>query len=104
VQVSVRVRNTGGRDGDEVVQLYVEKPGDKAAPVLAGFTRIHLASGESQLVTFDLDARRLSRVDERGVRKVGPGRYVVHLGGGQPGHATTVKAGLTVTGEEVLPR
>ena len=104
VRVSVRVRNTGGRDGDEVVQLYVEKPGDKAAPVLAGFTRIHLASGESQLVTFDLDARRLSRVDERGVRKVGPGRYVVHLGGGQPGHATTVKVGLSVTGEDVLPR
>ncbi|MET3663907.1 glycoside hydrolase family 3 C-terminal domain-containing protein [Caulobacter sp. 1776] len=103
-QVSVRVRNAGDRDGDEVVQLYVEKPGDTAAPVLAGFKRIHLASGESQVVTFDLDARRLSRVDEGGVRKVVPGRYVVHLGGGQPGHATTVKAELSMTGEEVLPR
>ena len=103
-QVSVRVRNTGGRDGDEVVQLYVEKPGDKAAPVLAGFKRIHLVSGESQLVTFDLDARRLSQVDERGARKVVPGRYVFHLGGGQPAHAATVKVSLSVSGEDLLPR
>lgn len=104
VQVSVRVRNTGGRDGDEVVQLYVEKPGEQGAPALAGFTRIHLAAGESRMVTFDLDARRLSLVDERGVRKVAPGRYVIHIGGGQPGHAATAKAELSVSGEEVLPR
>ncbi|USQ98034.1 glycoside hydrolase family 3 protein [Caulobacter sp. RL271] len=103
VQVSVRVANTGGRDGDEVVQLYVEKPGDKAAPTLAGFTRIHLTAGESRLVTFDLDARRLSQVDDHGVRKVVPGSYTVHLGGGQPGHAKTVKLGLSVTGEDILP-
>jgi beta-glucosidase len=103
-QVSVRVRNTGGRDGDEVVQLYLKKPGDTAAPVLAGFKRIRLAAGQEQLVTFDLDARRLSQVDERGVRKVVPGRYEVNLGGGQPGHATTVKADLSVVGENILPR
>jgi beta-glucosidase len=102
--VSVRVRNVGGRDGDEVVQLYVEKPGDTAVPVLAGFTRVHLAAGESKLVTLDLDARRLSQVDELGVRKVVPGRYSIHLGGGQPGHSATVKIGLSITGQSVLPR
>jgi len=104
VRVSVRVRNTGARDGDEVVQLYVQKPGEQGAPALAGFTRVHLAAGESQLVTFDLDSRRLSLVDEQGARKVVPGRYVAHLGGGQPGHAATVKVDLSISGEDVLPR
>ena len=104
VRVSVRVRNTGARDGDEVVQLYVQKPGEQGAPALAGFTRVHLAAGESQLVTFDLDPRRLSLVDEQGARKVVPGRYVAHLGGGQPGHAATVKVDLSISGEDVLPR
>jgi len=103
-QVSVQVRNTGGRDGDEVVQLYVEKPGDKGAPVLAGFKRIRLAAGQSQRVTLDLDERRLSQVDEQGARKIVPGRYVLHLGGGQPGHADTVKVDLEIKGEDVLAR
>jgi len=103
-RVSVRVRNAGGREGDEVVQLYVEKPGDKAAPTLAGFQRIHLAPGEDKVVTFELDARRLSQVDASGARKVGVGRYRLHLGGGQPGHAETVKTEVAVLGETVLPR
>jgi beta-glucosidase len=38
------------------------------------------------------------QVDAAGTRKVMPGAYTVYLGGGQPGHAQTVKAALTVTG------
>ncbi|MFS2026900.1 glycoside hydrolase family 3 C-terminal domain-containing protein [Massilia sp. CT11-137] len=98
VNVDVEVANTGKRDGDEVVQLYVAKPGDAANPTLAGFRRIHLKAGERQRVSLALDARALSQVDAAGARKVVPGAYTVYLGGGQPGHAQTVKAALTVTG------
>jgi beta-glucosidase len=98
VDVGVEVANTGKRDGDEVVQLYLAKPGDAANPTLAGFRRVHLKAGERMRVTLALDARALSQVDAAGARKVVPGRYTVYLGGGQPGHAQTVKTALTVTG------
>ena len=103
VKASVTVRNTGARDSDEVVELYVAKPGDSAHPVLAGFSRIHLKAGASQKVGFDLDARRLSQVDAAGKRHVEPGRYVLSLGGGQPAYAQTATATLTVTGRASVP-
>jgi beta-glucosidase len=104
IKATVKVSNTGKRDSDEVVQLYVKKPNDAASHTLAGFTRVHLKAGETRTVTLDLDARALSQVDDKGVRKVVPGAYAVHLGGGQPGHAKTVSAQLSVTGEQVLPK
>jgi hypothetical protein len=57
IVVRVRVRNSGRRAGDEVVQLYL---GDEAAsftrPVqaLRGFHRIALAPGEAHTVSFTL--------------------------------------------------
>jgi beta-glucosidase len=106
--ITVQVSNTGKRDGDEVVQLYVAKPGmdDKRAnPALAAFTRIHLKAGEKRLVNLAVDARALSQVDAQGVRKLVPGEYTLYLGGGQPGHATTASAKLTLTGAlETLPK
>jgi beta-glucosidase len=108
VTVTTTVRNSGARDGDEVVQLYVTKPAVKGAPnarhVLAGFERIHLKAGESRQVTMTLDARALSAVDGKGVRKVRPGAYTVHVGGGQPGHTATVKATLKVSGTASVPK
>lgn len=57
VAISLEVENTGSRDGEEVVQLYVR---DVAASVtrpvrqLAGFVRLPLARGERRVVTFGL--------------------------------------------------
>ena len=108
VTVTTTVRNTGARDGDEVVQLYVTKPTVKGAPnakhTLAGFERIHLKAGESRQVTMAVDARALSAVDGNGVRKVRPGAYAVHVGGGQPGHTATVKANFKVSGSASVPK
>ena len=100
----MKVSNSGPRDGDEVVQLYVAKPGDKANPVLAGFTRVSLKAGESRTVSLPLDARALSQVGQDGNRKVLPGEYVVNLGGGQPAFAARVSAKLTVTGSAAIPK
>jgi beta-glucosidase len=105
VDVTVDVTNSGKRDSDEVVQLYVAKPGDRANPVLTGMRRVHLKAGEHRQVSLALDARALSLVDEGGVRKVVPGSYTLYLGGGQPRYAKGVSARLAVTGAaQTLPQ
>jgi len=67
VNISVDVKNTGKRAGDEVVQLYVhqEKSSVKVpAKELRGFQRISLQPGEKQTVTFTLPAAKLAIWDE----------------------------------------
>jgi beta-glucosidase len=106
VKVTLTVRNAGLRAGDEVVELYAQKPKTEltARWALAGFTRVHLKAGESRKVTMTVDARGLSQVDAQGNRKVLPGAYTLYVGGGQPGTTETVKANLTVTGTAALPK
>jgi beta-glucosidase len=67
VNISVDVKNTGKRAGDEVVQLYVhqEKSCVKVpAKELRGLQRISLQPGEKQTVTFTLPAAKLAIWDE----------------------------------------
>ena len=64
--VSADVQNSGTRDGDEVVQLYVGYPDSAMVrPIkqLRGFKRIHLAAGEKQTVTFSLRGEDLTYWD-----------------------------------------
>lgn len=106
LQLQVDVQNTGVRDGDEVVQVYLEPPAGSVAPrhALAAFQRVPLKAGERRTVRFALDARALSTVDAEGVRAVVPGRYGLAIGGGQPGQAATVRVGFEIAGREVMPR
>ena len=63
VNLSLNVKNTGNRDGEEVVQLYVSFPDSKVKrPVkqLKGFKRIMILKGESRTVTFELKASDLA--------------------------------------------
>src|SRR5437764_10005995 len=64
--VEVDVKNASPRAGDEVVELYVNFPKLPGAPVraLRGFTRVHLAAGESRHVKLELQPRDLSYVNE----------------------------------------
>jgi beta-glucosidase len=60
--VSVQVTNTGNRQAEEVVQLYIhQRHGRAARPVreLKGFRRLSLAPGESQTVELSLGPREL---------------------------------------------
>ena len=106
LSVSVKVSNTGHRDGDEVVQVYLTKPKTptSAKYALSGFERIHLKAGETRTVTLPLDSRALSQVDEAGNRKVLPGTYTVSVGGGQPGTAAGGQATLTVSGSYAVAK
>jgi beta-glucosidase len=62
LEVSVDVKNTGKRTGDEVAQLYIhQQSGSASRPVreLKGFERITLASGETKTVRFKLGKKEL---------------------------------------------
>jgi beta-glucosidase len=100
VPVAVTVQNTGGREGDEVVQLYVRHTGYTGrAPVhaLAGFARVHLMPGEKKTVQMTLSPRALSLVDATGHRSEKAGKVEVFMGGGQPLPAS-LAAGSVVGG------
>jgi beta-glucosidase len=86
VNISVEVTNRGAMAGDEVVQLYLTRPGVVGAPLraLKGFRRLHLEPGQRQTVSFTLRDRDLSIVDDAGKHRIVPGRVQVWLGGGQP--------------------
>ena len=63
VKVSVTVRNTGSRRGDEVVQVYIhQRAGSASRPIreLKGFERVALAPGEQKVVSFPLGKDELS--------------------------------------------
>jgi len=69
--VNLAVTNTGTRDGDEVVQLYVRHLGskvDRPLKELKGFQRVHLARGETRTVSIPLDAQTLAYWNEAGNR------------------------------------
>ena len=71
-QVTVRVKNSAGPEGDEVVQLYLSGAGD-AIRSLRGFQRIHLKAGETRTVTFNLAPEDLPKT-----------KVQISVGGGQP--------------------
>jgi beta-glucosidase len=102
----VTVTNTGKREGDEVVQLYISFPNVPGAPLraLRGFKRVHLKQGESQKVRFELKDRDLSMVNEAGDPIISEGRYLASIGGGQPDTGAPAVAGtFEVKGTETLP-
>jgi len=68
-QVTVRVRNTGQRAGDEVVQMYVQHLGsavERPQLELKGFERVHIEPGATKDVVFNLKPWDLSYWDTTG--------------------------------------
>lgn len=83
VMVRCRVKNTGARAGDEVVQLYLhDLLASVARPVeeLKGFRRIHLGAGEEQEVVFRLSREQLRMLDVDMHWVVEPGEVRVMIG------------------------
>jgi beta-glucosidase len=104
LRVRVRVRNTGARAGDEVVQLYVR---DDAASVtrpvraLAGFRRVSLAAGASTTVSFTVAPEQLALYDLGMRQVVEPGTFTVWAGGSS---AATLEGRVRVTGDTLVLR
>jgi len=88
LSAEVTVTNTGRREAEEVVQLYVtDDEASVAAPrcALKAFRRVRLASGGSETVRFDITPEMMELVDEEGRPVLEPGTFTVTAGGSSPG-------------------
>ena len=66
--VSVKVKNTGKRDGAEVVQLYIsdtESSLPRPLKELKGFEKVYLKAGEEKTITFSLTKEDLSYFNDK---------------------------------------
>jgi beta-glucosidase len=84
VRVDVRVKNSGGRAGKEVVQLYLNERFASVTPPLKRlkrFAKVLLQPGESRQVSFELMAADLSFIGVDNKRVVEPGVFDVKIGG-----------------------
>jgi beta-glucosidase len=100
INVSVKVTNTGDRDGEEVVQLYLtDEKASSPRPIrqLEGFKRVSLKKGESKTVAFTLEPRQLSMINNKDKQVVEPGWFTIALGGEQPGFSGATNAETTET-------
>lgn len=81
--LSVKVKNTGKRDGDEVVQLYVQRLGSQpTAKALRGFRRVSVPAGKTVTVSFPIDEAAVSFFDRAsGDVAALNGDYVLMTGG-----------------------
>ena len=84
LSVSVKVKNTGDRDGDEVVQLYihdVECSVVRPLKELRAFERITLQPGETKTVSFSVPGDKLAFYDIKTHQFiVEPGLFEVFVG------------------------
>ena len=83
VSVSVDVKNTGNKKGAEVVQMYIRDDYSSVPrPVkeLKGFKRIVLEPGQSEKITFTINAEMLSFYNDKMKWVVEPGDFTVMIG------------------------
>lgn len=81
--VTCTVKNTGDRDGQEIVQLYIRDmvASIAQAPILLkAFERVELKKGESKTVTFNLTKQELSIYNAALEEVVEPGDFKVMVG------------------------
>lgn len=84
VSISVTLKNTGKREGKEVVQLYIRDLfGSITRPVkeLKGFELVELKAGETKNITFLLNKETLGFYNNDGTYIVEPGDFKIFVGG-----------------------
>ena len=83
VTASVTVTNTGDRDGDEIVQLYIHDiyaTSTRPVKELKGFRKVHIAAGESVQVDFSITAEELSYYNHDLEWVCEPGDFDIYIG------------------------
>lgn len=84
LHVTVQVKNTGSRPGDDIVQVYSRTlVASMSRPVrqLQAFRRVSLAAGESKSLHFTVPRTQLAFWNADGHRVVEPGKYSLFVGG-----------------------
>jgi beta-glucosidase len=87
VKVTLNVRNTGKKAGDEVVELYISNlTADVPVPILAlkAFKRINLLAGQSKTVTLAIPPEAFSIIDKNLKSVTKPGKFEIFVGGHLP--------------------
>ena len=90
VTVTATVKNTGSREGTEIVQCYVRNLGaslEQPVRSLEGFERLTLKPGESKRVSVELGFPELSFYDNAGQAVIEPTDYTVWVGGSSTAEA-----------------
>ena len=106
-EVSVTVKNTGAREGKEVVELYVSAPDNKAAnkpaKELKTFAKTKaLKAGESETVTMTVKAADLASFDEAASAwVVAEGEYQFLVGASAQDIKATLPAAVKASSEKV---
>ena len=83
ITATITVKNTGSRDADEIVQLYIrDLVCSISRPVkeLKGFQRIHLAAGESREVSFEITPEMLKFYNADLKHILEPGDFQIMVG------------------------
>jgi len=83
IKVSFTVANTGSREGDEVVQLYLRDDVSSVTTYekkLVGFERIHLKPGETKPVQLTIAPDELKLYDRNWHHIIEPGLFKVFIG------------------------
>ncbi len=81
--VKFKLQNSGQKDGDEVVQLYIrDEISSVARPIteLKGFKRIFLKAGESKEVSFIINQEMLNMLDVNLKKITEPGDFRIMIG------------------------
>src|SRR5690554_6914496 len=97
VTVSTYVTNTGTRDGDEIVQVYLVTPGaeNRERPIkrLKGFKRVTIPAGQTKRVNIEIDCADLWYWDEEDQRiTFDQGMYTFQVGASSLDTRGTVEA------------
>lgn len=83
IAVTVRVKNTGSIDADEVPQLYVQYPKVDRMPFqeLKQFKRVSIKKGSTETITFKLPVSELAKWESASNQwKVANGEYEIFVG------------------------
>ncbi len=103
--MSFTVKNTGGRAGAEIAEVYVALPASAGEPPkrLAGWSKLQLNPGESREVSSPINPRELSIYDEGTNKwKQLPGRYTFMVGGSSKDYPST-RSSACPKGEQQVP-
>ena len=84
----VKLKNIGGMDADEVVQVYLsDLQASASVPLqkLVAFERVQVKAGRSKTVRFSLSPEAMAFVDEDGEQKLESGQFRLTVGSCSPG-------------------
>lgn len=87
LKFKVLITNTGNRDGEEVVQVYLtDLEASCVVPLhkLVAFQRVALKSGECQELNFLIDPEAMKFINDDGDAILEPGEYRLVIGGCSP--------------------